>query len=281
VVNSGGYLQKVCNVQNAVKELLTRPKNWLRALVYPGLDLHTRNRASLCVFWKKGPRDVLDAGSGNGYFSWLAYQSGACVIALNFDKEQVEKAREFLVGYRKADTTRLQFNQFNLYDLHSIDRKFDEIICYETLEHMRRDSEVLKDFYRLLNPGGVLHLCCPYSLHPRHKSSELDLTEAGGHVRAGYTRDDYTAILKPIGFQVDTFVGIGSSGLCQADNLLRAIRHRLGDGFALPLLPFLLPFVWLSKFDPPVPFSLYVRALRPLGTGIRKAGSHDLMTNGS
>jgi cyclopropane fatty-acyl-phospholipid synthase-like methyltransferase len=45
---------------------------------------------------------MLDAGSGNGYFSWLAYQSGANVFALNFDGEQVKKAREFLLGYRQA-----------------------------------------------------------------------------------------------------------------------------------------------------------------------------------
>lgn len=38
-------------------------KNAVRSLVYPGLDLHTRNRALLCRFWKTGPRDVLDAGS--------------------------------------------------------------------------------------------------------------------------------------------------------------------------------------------------------------------------
>lgn len=49
----------------------------LRDLIYPGLDLHTRNRASLACYWKTGPRDVLDAGSGNGYFSWLAYRIGA------------------------------------------------------------------------------------------------------------------------------------------------------------------------------------------------------------
>ena len=112
--------------------LLTRSKNWLRTMIYPGLDLHTRNRASLCVFWKTGRRDVLDAGSGNGYFSWLAYQSGARVLAVSFDKEQLEKARGFLVQYRGADEARLEFAKFNLNDLPSMDRKFDEIICYET-----------------------------------------------------------------------------------------------------------------------------------------------------
>jgi len=92
-------------------------RHWARGLVYPGLDLHTRNRASLCRFWKSGPRDVLDAGSGNGYFAWRAYQSGARVVALNFERDQVEKARAFILGYSKADPGRLCFEQSNLYDL--------------------------------------------------------------------------------------------------------------------------------------------------------------------
>src|SRR5476649_2116099 len=178
----------------------------MRSLIYPGLDLHTRNRASLSAFWKNGPRDVLDAGSGNGYFSWLAYQSGARVVAFNFNKEQVEKAKDFLLGYRRAESGRLRFEHFSLYDLLSIDSSFDEIICYETLEHIRGDSEVSKQFFRILKPGGMLHLCCPYSLHPTHRDSKLDLDETGGHVRAGYTQDDYAALLEPIGFKIDTFV---------------------------------------------------------------------------
>lgn len=243
--------------------LLNRSKDWLRTMIYPGLDLHTRNRASLCVFLKTGSRDVLDAGSGNGYFSWLAYQSGARVLAVSFDGDQVEKARGFLVRHRGADEARLKFVKFNLNDLPSMDRKFDEIICYETLEHIRRDRNVLTEFYRLLNTGGALHLCCPYRMHPYHQGCDLDLNESGGHVRTGYTKDGYAALLKPIGFQVDMFAGIGSPGLCRADALLRAIRHRLGDLWALPLFPLVLPFVWMSKFDPPVPFSLYVRAIKP------------------
>ena len=144
-------------------------RNWLRDIVYPGLDLHTRNRASLRRYWKTGPRDVLDAGSGNGYFSWLAYRTGARVVAMNFEQAQVEKAREFLLGHRKADPHRLRFEQRNLYDLENEDRTFDEIICFEVLEHMHRDGDVVAEFFRILRPGGVLHLCCPNRLHPRHQ----------------------------------------------------------------------------------------------------------------
>jgi SAM-dependent methyltransferase len=238
-------------------------KNFIRHLIYPGLDLHTRNRASLCRFWQTGPRDVLDAGSGNGYFSWLAYQSGARVVALNYEQSQVEKARDFLVGYRHADPVRLRFEQYNLYDLPREQRAFDEIICFEVLEHLKRDGEVLTQFYRVLKPGGALHLCCPHRLHPRHQAEILDLNETGGHVRQGYTEEDYRKLLEPLGFKIEQVAGIGTPGIYRADKILRALRNRVGDALALPLLPLLLPFVWCARMNPPRPFSLYVKAVKP------------------
>lgn len=240
----------------------------LRDVFYPGLDLHTRNRASLCRFWKSGPRDVLDAGSGNGYFSWLAYRSGARVVAFNLEARQLEKAEDFLIRYRKADPERLRFEQRNLYDLSHEERTFDEIICYETLEHIRCDEKVLKNLYRLLRPEGVLHLCCPFSLHPRHKAEVLDLEETGGHVRPGYSEEDYRALLAPLGFTIQQVAGIGPKSLYLADEFLRRIRNFAGDALALPLFPLVLPFVWLARMNPPVPFSLYVQAVKlPKKTG--------------
>src|ERR1700693_5566088 len=121
----------------------------IRDLVYPGLDLHTRNRASLSCFWQTGLRDVLDAGSGNGYFSWLAYQTGARVVAMNYEREQVEKAKDYLGGHKRLDSSRLQFERCNLYDLTKETRTFDEIICFEVLEHLNRDLDVVTEFYRI------------------------------------------------------------------------------------------------------------------------------------
>jgi SAM-dependent methyltransferase len=210
---------------------------------------------------------VLDAGSGNGYFSWLAYKSGANVVALNSDGEQLRKAKEFLINYRKADPGRLQFEQRNLYDLDAEARTFDEIICFEVLEHLRNDQMVVTEFYRILRPGGVLHVCSPFQLHPRHQAEVLDLQEKGGHVRAGYTEQDYRALLGPVGFVIDNAVGIGPRAVYLADKVLRLIRNRYGDIPALPLLPFALPFVWFAKMNPPTPFSLYVRAIKPHDKG--------------
>jgi SAM-dependent methyltransferase len=237
----------------------------IRNFLYPGLDLHTRNRASLTRFWQRGPRDVLDAGCGNGYFSWLAYQTGARVVAMNYGQEQVEKARNFLIGYRRADPSRLQFEERNLYDLPQETRTFDEIICFEVLEHLRRDRDVVTEFYRILRPGGALHLCSPNRLHPRHQVEVLDEKESGGHVRAGYTEEEYRTLLEPVGFQIEFVVGIGPGALYRADRILRAIRNRVGDWAALPLFPIALPAVWLATLNPLVPFSLCVKAIKPAG----------------
>jgi SAM-dependent methyltransferase len=233
-----------------------------RDFIYPGLDLHTRHRATLRRFWKSGPRRVLDAGSGNGYQSWLAYRSGAAVVGFSFDREQVIKSRSYLIEHKGANPARLRFEQRNLYLLCHEHDHFDEIICYETLEHIRDDSLVVGEFYRLLNPGGVVHVCCPNREHPRHQREVLDLEERGGHVRAGYTFSELADLLGSAGFTIDQLVGLGSVRLYIVDAMIRSIRNRVGDLVALPLLPLVLPFVWFDPADPPQPFSIYVRGTK-------------------
>ena len=242
---------------------MNKIKNFARWLLFPGIDLHTRNRASLCRFWGIGNRYVLDAGSGNGYFSWLAYKSGATVVAINREDEQVEKAKGFFINYLGLDSERLTFENRNLNDLELEKRTFDENICYEVLEHIKNDTFICQQFFRLLRPGGTLHLCCPNKVHPRHQAEKLDLEETGGHYRAGYSEEDYNKLLLPIGFNIDAVIGLGPNSLFFADEILRTLRARLGDIIALPLFPLFYPFAKFAKFNPTMPFSLYVKATKP------------------
>jgi hypothetical protein len=109
-------------------------------------------------------------------------------------------------------------------------------------------------------------------LHPRHQADEvLDTSESGGHVRAGYTEHDYRTILEPTGFQIECVFGIGTPAVYHADRILRGIRYHVGDLAALPLLPIALLAVGLATFNPRVPFSLYAKAIKPVG-GAKCAG---------
>jgi SAM-dependent methyltransferase len=175
---------------------------------------------------------------------------------------EVEKAQRFYNERLAAPRDRLDFKTLNLYEVEQLQQTFDEIICYETLEHVKDDERVCRSFYRLLKPGGVLHLCCPYAEHPRWQAEVLDTNESGGHVRAGYTLQSYRALLEPIGFAITDAEGVGGPLLSKAERILSSARNRFGDVACLPLAFMLFPFVWADKPEASMPYSLYVRAVK-------------------
>src|SRR5262245_26863012 len=160
-------------------------RNAIRYLALPGTDIFTRRRTRLERNWLRGKRKVLDAGFGNGWFAYRAYKSGANVVGIALQPELVAKATSLYNGFLGIPEERMSLRRANLYDVSSLNNRFDEIICYETLEHIRDDVRVTKSFFEMLRPGGVLHLCCPNAEHPRWRAEILDHNESGGHVRYG------------------------------------------------------------------------------------------------
>jgi SAM-dependent methyltransferase len=241
-------------------------RNLFRFLLLPGTDIFTRRRTALEKNWRQGPRRVLDAGFGNGWFSYRAYRSGAIVTALAIGPELIRKARALYNGFLGIPEDRLSFREMNLYDAGQIEGPFDEIICYETLEHIRNDEAVCRMFRQMLRPGGVLHLCCPNAEHPRWQGETLDVTESGGHVRHGYTEKTFRELLEPIGFRVDRTEGVGGSFLVLLQEKLQApLRRLFGEPGAAAAAAIAAPFVAMDDPSPPVPFSIYVRAVRDDG----------------
>lgn len=236
-------------------------RNRLRLWWMPGSDIFTRRRVRLARYWQRGPREVLDAGFGNGWFSYLAYRSGARVMAVALPEELVRKARGFYNDYLGVPSTRLEFRRMNLYDLGELDRRFDEIICYETLEHIRDDARVCANFRAVLKPNGVLHLCCPNADHPRWCSEPLDTAEQGGHVRYGYTPESYRTLLEPLGFEIEAVQGVGGAALVLLQEHVQSpVRRVLGELGAAAACSIALPFIRFDSENPRVPFSYYVRA---------------------
>lgn len=235
----------------------------LKWLLFPGFDLHTRCRYRfLTSYFKSGPIDTLDAGFGNGALAYAAYKLGNNVLGVSFDPEQIRKADALFSKVIKDNSNRLQFQLCNLYDLPKLDRNFDQIICSETLEHIKDDKRIIKYFYDILNRGGVLHLCCPYALHPHHHLGRVDGLEDGGHVRDGYTLESYESLLKPAGFKIVKSVGLGTSLLVDLDQVVRGVTNKYGEICSLPLFVLTWPLQFLDKINPKVPFSIYVQAIK-------------------
>jgi SAM-dependent methyltransferase len=240
----------------------------LKWQLFPGINLHARLRFRVLPEKFHGPENgeerlVLDAGCGNGMLAYQSYLKGNRVIGVSIKEGEVARNKKLFNEYLRIPEERLTFAVHNLYDIPSLGRRFDEIICTEVLEHIERDDEVCRVFFEILKPSGVLHLCCPNADHPDNQSHMLDESESGGHVRAGYTFESYKALLEPIGFAVSEPIGLGGP-LRQFCNKRITQAQHLGR-LPLGLLTFaaLAPFAAFDTSSPKIPYSLYVRSRKP------------------
>lgn len=103
-------------------------------------------------------KSILDLACGEGYGSRLLAEWGAArVVGVDVSRDAIEQARALFatprVDYRLADANALM----NLFP----EERFDLIVSLETIEHVEAPEQLLRDFQRLLKPGGVLALSCP------------------------------------------------------------------------------------------------------------------------
>jgi SAM-dependent methyltransferase len=198
---------------------------------------------------RKGAARTFDAGCGNGGFSIYAARAGNQVVAASFSAREQEDAR------RRADVVGVGGIDFRMLDLRELEEhrgslgSFDQIICFETIEHVRDDEGLVRSLAAMLEPGGQLLLTAPFDAHhplyseERHPSAEED----GSHVRYGYSSERLRQLAEGAGLRVgdEGFVsGIVSQGLT---NLMRRLSELLGRPAAWAILLPLRPLVALDE----------------------------------
>ena len=98
---------------------------------------------------------MLDIACGVGYAGPMFIQSGAVsYYGVDINDKLVEYAKDNfaseLIGYSVGDICTFK-----------IDKKFDLISCFETIEHIRDYKTAIKNLFDLLNPGGTLLISSP------------------------------------------------------------------------------------------------------------------------
>ena len=241
----------------------------LKHMFFPGPDLGIRKRMKLVRYFLAGDISTLDAGCGNGAFSLAAYRLGNRVLGINLDADQVRKCTEF-ASFVGADMSRLSFRVLNIYDIFSLNQRFDQIICFETLEHLLYDQKIVNAFASVLNPGGMLHLCTPNRECLVNDHHDLSLSEDGGHVRIGYTQLELEQLARLAGLEPiirDACCGLGVQRAVISHRWLAERMHRkVGLQTAASVLSFIL-LGWLTigqdKIQGAPPMSIYICARKP------------------
>ncbi|MEK7464427.1 MAG: methyltransferase domain-containing protein [Patescibacteria group bacterium] len=218
-------------------------------------------------FWlrrnlRSGNLRTLDAGCGSGSFALYAARRGNIVVGISFDEQNNRKATE------RAKILKLNNIKFITEDLGRLGEMandlglFDQIICFETIEHILKDRKLVGDFSNLLKPGGRLLLTAPYLHYDTHllgddkfelstydASGNLLKGEPGGHVRLGYNHEQLEEILSESNLEVikkDYITGFISQ--C----VVRAIR--VVSGIISPKVAWAITFPMriLPIFDGPI-----------------------------
>jgi 2-polyprenyl-3-methyl-5-hydroxy-6-metoxy-1,4-benzoquinol methylase len=234
----------------AMPDTLLKPFGW-RALLVHGDPCVLDRWLWLRRHLRTGPLRTFDAGCGNGAFSIYAALAGNQVVAASFSEREQADAR------RRAELVGATGIDFRLLDLRELADhveslgSFDQIICFETIEHLSDDERLVGLLAGMLAPGGRLLLTTPYDRHHPLLTEERDPSpvEDGSHVRYGYSQERLRALAEGAGL---TVVGEGFiSGVVsqKLTNLMRRLSARLGTPLAWMLT---LPLRALVLLDAPL-----------------------------
>jgi SAM-dependent methyltransferase len=200
---------------------------------------------------RRGSRRTFDAGCGNGAFSIYAAAAGNSVLAASFSAREQEDAR------RRAGVVGVDGIDFRVLDLREIERhreslgRFDQIICFETIEHVLDDQALVRSLATMLEPGGRLLLTTPFLDHHPLFSEERDPSpvEDGSHVRYGYSQARLRELAEGAGLEVGSEGFVSGVVSQKATDLMRRLTRRFGRPAAWALV---LPLRALVLVDRPL-----------------------------
>jgi len=169
-------------------------------------------------------RRVLDAGCGEGFGTQTLTQAAREVVGVDYSAEAIAECRRLWC----SDGSRpgLRFERVDLTRPGVFTERFDVVLCFQVLEHIRDAASFLRALGERLAPGGVLMLTTPNRLRT--------VSENPYHVRE-YTEAELRMELAAV-FDTVTILGVHGNDKVEAFELgrARAVRNILRlDPFGL------------------------------------------------
>jgi SAM-dependent methyltransferase len=174
---------------------------------------------------------VLDAGAGEARFSHLF--AGRQYIAL--DLRIGDSSWDYSAIHLCADLAALPLAD------HSVER----ILNLQVLEHVEEPSEVLREFWRVLKPGGRLYLTVPQGWHEHQQPRDF----------FRFTRYSLESLLRKAGFKEIFIEPIGGYFWYLGQRMTyfpRVLFSGVRGAKRLLLLPLEIPVLALSCFAAPL-----------------------------
>jgi len=150
-----------------------------------------RRLADRCV-----GRDVLEAGSGEGYGADLIADVARHVIGLDYD--------ESAVAHVRARYPRVDMRQGNLAELPLPSASIDVVVNFQVIEHLWDQGQFVAECLRVLRPSGVLLMSTPNRIT---FSPGRDTPVNPFHTRE-LNAAELTELLESAGFTIEAMLGV-------------------------------------------------------------------------
>ena len=169
------------------------------------------NRYNFAKYFIKANDIALDAACGVGYGSYLLAEKASRVDAIDYNEEAIRYAEEH---WRKDN---IRYITGDLLDEKAYPKrqKYDAIVSFETIEHLKGDNTFLKLISERLLPGGIFFVSAP-------NANILKVEDNPWHERH-YTPEEFLALVSKYFKDVYEFTQIKCGvrrGRCGDNNIL-------------------------------------------------------------
>ncbi|MGZ7042010.1 MAG: class I SAM-dependent methyltransferase, partial [Thermoanaerobaculia bacterium] len=123
---------------------------------------------------------VLDFGAGTGWLSRMLTQLGCRVFVLDVSATALKMAE---ATYREipiiGDRPRPEFVQFDGRTIPLGDLSVDRVLCFDAFHHSPNPDQMLREFARILKPGGIAGFIEPGPTHSQRPQSQFEMRTYG------------------------------------------------------------------------------------------------------
>ncbi len=125
---------------------------------------------------------VLDFGCGTGWTSRILYACGCHVIAVDVSQTALDAAKAISEQWHSAGlhsphgNSTLEYRRFDGHRLPVEDHSVTKIVVLDAFHHVPSQADVLREFARVLTPGGVAGFCEPGPRHSQNPESQREMT---------------------------------------------------------------------------------------------------------
>jgi 2-polyprenyl-3-methyl-5-hydroxy-6-metoxy-1,4-benzoquinol methylase len=122
---------------------------------------------------------VVEYGGGSGWLSALIWQMGCHVTCVDASAAALELARQAFDEHRPLIVWPDARCATALTDGHTVplpDASMDRVVCFDVFHHVPNQEEILREFHRVLKPGGIACFSEPGRYHSVTAPSQHEMT---------------------------------------------------------------------------------------------------------